>query len=471
MSRGLTATRRWAAGVCRGIAAVLAAVPVMATMPTPASAQYITFIRDTETEVLLNDYARPIFRAAGPSIGGSGRVAIRIVKSDVFNAFVLDGRNVFIHTGALLQSETPNQVIGVIAHETGHIVGGHIARLRDRIARDQTKCLLIQLLGVGLIFGGAGRDVSGAGTGVIAGGCELVERSMLAERRAEEAAADQYGLKALLATKQSGRGMLETFERFANQELLSTAGQDPFVRSHPVAMQRLAQLRDSVAKSPYYNVKDPPALQLRHDMMRAKLSGFCRPRLDVMRVYPATDTGIAARYARAIANSCSGDCSGRCPSVSRAGLDEIDALIKSDPKYPYFWELKAHVLISSGRQAEAIEPLRRAISLAPETNLMSVRLAGALLAIGGPQGIEEAMALVRKANVTDPSPEGYRILANAFAKKEQLPQAELAMAEAHFLAGDIKQAQTFAKRAQKGLKVGSPEALRATDIANYKTPS
>lgn len=470
MSTGIRTFRRLRAGVAHGLAMFAMAVGLVASASSSASAQYITFIRDTETEVLLNDYARPIFRAAGPSLG-SGRVAMRIVKSDVFNAFVLDGRNVFIHTGALLQSETPNQVIGVIAHETGHIVGGHIARLRDRIARDQTKCLLIQLLGVGLIFAGGGSQVSGAGTGVIAGGCELVARSMLAERRAEESAADQYGLKALYLTKQSGRGMLETFERFASQELLSTAGQDPFVRSHPVAAQRLAQLRDAVAKSPYYNVKDPPALQLRHDMMRAKLSGFCRPRLEVLRAYPVSNTSMPARYARAIANSCTGNCSGRCPSATQANIDEIDGLIRTDPKYPYFWELKAHVLIGSGRPAEAVEPLRRAISLAPETNLMTVRLASALLAIGTPQNVEEAIALVRKANVADPSPEGFRILANAYAKKDLLPQAELAMAESHFLAGDIKQAQTFAKRAQRGLKVGSPEALRAADIANYKKPS
>jgi predicted Zn-dependent protease len=433
-----------------------------------AEAQRIGFIRDTEVEELLKDYARPIFRAANL---GSDRVAMRIVNQDVFNAFVIDGKNVFINTGALLESATPNQVIGVIAHEVGHISGGHLAALRARIAQDQTKCLLFQILGVGLMVAGGGGQTTGAGAGIMAGGCSIVERSLLAERRAQESAADQAGLAYLNATRQSGRGLLETFERFAQQEYLSEASQDAFARSHPVAANRLAQLRTSVAKSPYHNEKDPPPLQLRHDLMRAKLRGFCRPRIDVVREYPAANTSLPARYARAIANSCTGNCSGRCPSVTPAGLEEIDALIRSDPKNPYFWELKGHVLMTSGRQAEAIEPIRKAITFAPNANFMSVRLAEALLQSRGLQGADEAITLARKSIGNDPSPEAYNVLANAYAKKDLLPQAEYATAEGHFLAGNVEQAKIFAKRSLRGLKHGTPEAIRAGDIVNYKIKS
>src|SRR5690606_15294890 len=240
------------------VAAALVAVLTFCSTAAPASAQGLPLIRDTEIENLLNDYARPIFKAAGL---GEGRVAVRIVRSDIFNAFVLDGRNVFVHTGALLQSESPNQIIGVIAHEAGHIAGGHLAALRSRIARDQTRALLIRMLGLGVAI------ATGAGEAVFAGD-ELILRSLLAERRSQEAAADQAGLRYLNATGQSGRGMLETFERFAQQEYISDTYKDPFVRSHPVATDRLARLRELVQSSPYYNVKDPPQLQLRHDMMR-----------------------------------------------------------------------------------------------------------------------------------------------------------------------------------------------------------
>ncbi len=452
----------------RALTAMAAAGALQVVAPAPAEAQRISFIRDTEIEELLKDYARPIFRAANL---GSDRVAMRIVNQDVFNAFVIDGRNVYINTGALLESPTPNQVIGVIAHEVGHISGGHLAALRARIAQDQTKCLLFQILGVGLMVAGGGGQTSGAGAGVMAGGCSIVERSLLAERRAQESAADQAGLAYLNATRQSGRGLLETFERFAQQEFLSEASQDAFARSHPVAANRLAQLRSAVQKSAFANERDPAPLQLRHDLMRAKLRGFCRPRLDVVREYPVANTSLPARYARAIANSCTGNCSGRCPSVTPAGLEEIDALIKSEPKNPYFWELKGHVLMTSGRQGEAVEPIRKAIALSPNTAFMSVRLAEALLQSRGLPGADEAIGLARKSIEKDPSPEAYSVLANAYAKKDLLPQAEYATAEAHFLSGNVKDAQIFAKRALRGLKHGTPEAIRAGDIVNYKIKS
>lgn len=219
---------------------------VLLARSAPAEAQGLPLIRDTEIETLLNDYAQPIFKAAGL---GTQRVAVRIVRNDAFNAFVLDGRNVFVHTGMLMQADTPNQVIGVIAHEAGHITGGHVAAMQARLAREQTRMLLLRVLGIGAAI------VSGRGEAIVAAD-EVVIRSFLAERRSQESAADQAGLSFLSATKQSGRGMLETFERFAQQEYVSDAYKDPFVRSHPVAVDRLRQLRDGVEKSPFYAQKD-----------------------------------------------------------------------------------------------------------------------------------------------------------------------------------------------------------------------
>jgi predicted Zn-dependent protease len=441
--------------------ATLAAVVTATAAPRHADAQYISFIRDTEIEQLLNDYARPIFRAAGL---GSGRVQMRIVKHDSFNAFVLDGKNVFVHTGTLQQSDTPNQVIGVIAHEAGHIAGGHLAQLRDRIARDQTKSLLVKLLGIGLIVAGGRTDgTAGAGMGVMVGGDEMIIRSLLSDRRAQESAADQSGLRYLNATKQSGRGMVETFERFAQQEFISASGatQDAFARSHPVAADRLAQLRDAVQKSQYNNEKDPPALQLRHDLMRAKISGYLDRPSVVFNRYPASNKSLPARYARAIG------------TFFQKGIDpampEVEALIKEKPDYPFFHELKADLLIRSGRAAEALPHLRHALKLVGgDAPLMSVRLAQALISSNDAKGVDEAISLARKSLIDDPNPQAYRILAQGYGNKGQTPQADLAIAEAYFLEGDIKQAKIFAQRSQRGLKAGSPEALRAGDIVNYK---
>ena len=450
--------------LCAMMAVTYAMMTIAAT--TPAFAQGIPLIRDTEVENLLKDYSRPIFKAA--NLGS--HITMRIVRHESFNAFVIDGLNVFMNTGTILQAKTPNEVIGVIAHETGHITGGHMAALRTRIARDQTKALLLMVLGIGLMVGGAvaggdtAREAGGAGGGVMMGGQEVLMRSMLSERRAQESAADQAGIKFLEVTRQSGRGMLETFENFAQQEYVSAANQDAFVRSHPVAAERIARLRDLVAKSPYVDQRDPPALQLRHDMARAKISGYLEPRQTVLNRYPASDTSLAARYARAIARNCSGKCD--------QAIGEVDALIKERPDNPYFWEIKGSFAYWSGKQREAIPSLRKALQLSGgEESLIQVELAQAMLATEDAALLDEAMSLLRRSILTDPthSPAHHQ-LATAFYRKGQYPQADLAAAQGHFAEGNVKQAQTFAGRALAKLPRGTPEWIRAEDITKYKVP-
>jgi predicted Zn-dependent protease len=429
-------------------------------------AEALPMIRDSEIENLLKDYSLPIFKVAGLA---SQNVAIRIVRHESFNAFVVDGHNVFVNSGTLTQANTPNEVIGVIAHETGHITGGHLAQLRARIARDQTKSLLVTLLGIGMLAGGAVshndsvREVGSAGQGVMLGGNEVLMRSLLSERRAQESSADQAGLKFLEATRQSGRGMLAVFERFAQQEYISDTYKDPFLRTHPVSSERLAQLRDAVAKSRFADEKDPPQLQLRHDMMRAKISGYLERAQTVFNRYPASDNSLPARYARAIAHNCSGKCDTAMP--------EIDALIHEKPDNAYFWQLKGNLYYWSGKYRESISPLRKGLQLAGGNEpLMQTELAQALLATEDSAVVDEALTLLRKAIITDDSYSVcYHQLATAYYRKGQYPQADLAAAQGHFIAGDVKQAQIFAKRAQTKLPRGSPEWIKAEDIINFKS--
>jgi len=417
------------------LTAAALALSVFFCAPAPrAEAQSLSFIRDTEIEELLNDYAQPIFRAAGL---GSGHITMRIIRHEAFNAFVLDGRNVFIHTGTLQVADTPNQVIGVIAHEAGHIANAHLADLRSKIAADPTRGVLSQFLFVGVLLG---------------------------QRRGQELVADQAGLRYLSATKQSGRGMIEVFERFAEEETFSLqrTPQSLFARSHPFAADRIAQLRSRAQSSPHWNARDPAPLQLRHDMMRAKISGYLdRPQI-VFNRYPQSDQSLPARYGRAIGTFF-------LSGVDRA-LPLVDALIKEQPNNPYFHEVKGDFLMRSGRAREAVPVLRRAAQLAgPDAPLISVRLAQAM--INADQGnIDEVITLARKSLIRDPNPHAYRILANAYYKQNRLPDADLATAEALFLEGDLKQAQIFAKRAQPRLKNGSPNWIRAGDIVNFKIP-
>jgi predicted Zn-dependent protease len=400
----------------------------------PAGAQSLSFIRDTEIEQLLNDYAQPIFRAAGL---GSGQITIRIIHHESFNAFVLDGRNIFIHTGSLQTADNPNQVIGVIAHEAGHIANAHLPELRAKIASDPTRGVLSQFLFVGVLLG---------------------------QRRGQELVADQAGLRYLTATHQSGLGMIEIFERFARDESISLerTAQSLFARSHPFAVDRITQLRAKAQSSPYWNTRDPAPLQHRHDMMRAKISGYLdRPQI-VFNRYPRENTSLPARYARAIGTFF-------LSGVEQA-LPLIDALIKEHPTNPYFHEVKADFLMRSGRAREAVPLLRRALQLAgANAPLIAVRLAQSLISADDGK-VDEVIQLARKSLVQDPNPQAHRVLANAYYKQDKLADADLATAEALYLEGDVKQAQIFAKRALPRLKSGSPNWIRAGDIVNFKIP-
>jgi predicted Zn-dependent protease len=452
--------------VIRAALATCIALPVFATSSGGAAAQGLSLIRDSEIEALLAEYAKPIFRTAGL---GSGRVTVRIVRNDAFNAFVLDGANVFMHTGSLMQANNPNEVIGVIAHETGHIAGGHMAALRARIAKDQTRALLTQIIGIGaMVLGGVaggdtGREALAGGQAVMQGGQDVIMRGLLSERRSQESAADQAGLKYLNATKQSGQGMLTTFERFQQQEYVSDQYKDPFVRSHPVATDRLSRLRTLVAQSPYANQPDSPQLQLRHDLMRAKLTGYLERPGTVFNRYPASDKSLPARYARAIGTFFKGG-----NGALEASVAEFDALIKENPANAYFWEVKGDLLMRSGKNADAIPMLRQALKLAPDSPLMRVQLATALQSMSEPQALTESVELLRKSLVEDQNPQAYRMLANAYYKQGRGPEADAMIAQAYFLEGNVKQSQIFAKRAHPKLRQGSPEWLKNDDIINFK---
>ena len=459
------ARRTGRAMLCRLPVALIAFGMVGAVAISSASAQGLPLIRDTEIEALLKDYSRPIFKVAGLE---RQRIRMRIVKQRAFNAFVVDGRNVFINTGTLMLAKTPNQVIGVIAHETGHIRNGHLARLRHKIKRDATRSLLMKVLGVGLLVAGgiaggeqAKEAAGGAGKSILYGTDEVLRRSILSYVRTQESEADQAALQFLYQTKQSARGMLETFERFANQEYLSTSFKDPYVRSHPMATQRLAQLRHYAALSPYFNKPDPPQLQLRHDLMRAKLSGYLEAPRTVFNRYPASDRTLPARYARALGHFFRGDLAAARP--------RIDALIRAQPEYPYFWELKGELLLRANQPSAAIAPLRKALKLTNRAPLIATRLSQALLSTNDQRYLKEAVSLLRTAVRIDPDATGFRLLASAYYKQRRFALAILYQAEAHLIAGRIKEAKRFAKRALLKLKKGTTAWLRADDIVKIRS--
>jgi predicted Zn-dependent protease len=446
---------------------VFALIASVTALSDGARAQGLPLIRDAEIEALLQDYSKPIFEVAG---FGGGRVTVRVINNDGFNAFVLDGANVFVNTGTLMQALTPNEVIGVIAHESGHIAGGHMAALRSRIAKDQTRALLTQVLGLGAMVAGGvsggdgGRDTMQGGAALLQGGSSVIMKGLLAERRSQESAADQAGIKYLTATKQSGKGMLDTFQRFKEQEFLSDQYQDPFIRSHPLSAERLSRLSQLATTSPYFAAKDPPSLQLRHDLMRAKLSGYLETPAAVFNRYPDANRTLPARYARAIATFFRGG-----GGALESAVQQTDAMIRDNPSYPYFYELKADFLMRSGKLTAAVPSLRQALKLAPNSPLIRVELATCLQSSTAAEAQNEAVELLRKSLVEDPeNGHAYRLLASIYYKQGRGPEADAMTAQAYFNEGNIKDAQVFAKRAQLKLRSGSPEWLKNDDIINYK---
>ncbi len=420
-------------------------------------------IRDTEIEQLLRDYAAPILRTAGLA---KQNVKVIVLGDRSFNAFVMDGRHIFVNAGALFEAKTPNELIGVFAHETGHLAGGHMMKLREQLATAQTASIAAMLLGVGAMVAGARASNGGGDIGMAAlmAPQSAIQRSLLAYVRTQEDQADHAGVKFLNATGQSPKGMVDLFTRMSNEALFNSRYVDPYLQTHPMPAERVATLATIAKASPYWDRKDPPELQLRHDMMRAKLSGFLDRPDTVAHRYPLGDHSLPARYARAI--------SAYRHSGLRQAQAQIDELIQTQPNNPYFYELKGQALLEGGHPAEAVAPLRHAVQLSNRAPLIEIMLAQALIATNNKAVAEEATELLRNAIAREPeAPEAYAQLAMAYGRKGDIANADLASAQAAFTRGDLKTARQLAARAKTRLPVGSPAWVRADDIVNVKPPT
>jgi predicted Zn-dependent protease len=360
-------------------------------------------------------------------------------------------------------------LIGVLAHETGHLAGGHLSKFRDQLARTQTQLIIAMLLGAGALAagaagaGGSNGAASNIGAAAISAPQEIARRSLLSYQRQQEENADRAGVKFLNATGQSARGMYETFKRFTDESLFAAHGADPYVQSHPMPADRVAALAELAKTSPNWDKKDDPALQMRHDMVRAKISAFMERQDTVYRRYPMSDTSLPARYAHAISTYLHGDL--------RAAVEQIDALIKLQPQNPYFYEVRGQALLEGGRPAEAIAPLRRAVQLSHNAPLIEMLLGQALVASNNAANTNEAIAILRAALASEPeAPLGYMQLAMAYGRKGDYAQADLASAQAAFLRGDNKTARELASRAKTRFAIGTPGWVKADDIVSAKMP-
>jgi len=430
------------------LAAILAA---FALAVQTAAAQSI--LRDAETEALLNDMAAPLIAASGLD---PKNVDIVLVNDPSVNAFVAGGQAVYINSGLINTADSANEVQGVIAHELGHVVGGHaVLNLGAKSATNIS--ILSLLLGAAAAAAGGGE----AAMGVLMAGQQAAMGKFLAYNRSQEASADAAGAKYLSEAGITGRGSIEFFKKLQNMEYrygYYPREGDEFYSTHPMTADRIARLQDIYEKDPAWSKPSDPDIERRFARAKAKLFGYLAEPKDAYRTYPDYMTSVPARYARAYAYH-------KDARLEQATA-EADSLLKDAPDDPYFLELKGQILLESGRPEEALDSLRRATQLSGNQPLIATLFGHALIATEDPDNFAEAERVLKAAVARDRlNPFAWYQLGVVYAANGDTPRARLASAEQQVLSGRMPEALQNAKAAEAALPTGSPDWLRAQDIA------
>lgn len=434
------------------LTARLALALVLALPAQPATAQSMSILRDAETEAFFRDVARPMVVAAGLT---PKSVQVILVGSPEINAFVSGGQNVFIFSGLIENADNVNQLQGVIAHELGHISGGHNVRFGEGVNPASHISILSLIGAVGLVAAGAPE----AGMAALGLGAATAQSEYLAFSRDQESRADQAGAGFLQTAGISGRGSLEFFNKLLGQEYRLAIKQDnAYNRTHPLSGERIANLETVYKASPAWTKPTDPVLEARFERIKAKLVGFIEEPARTLQLYPVSDKSEPAHYARAYAYHKS--------AYPQAAVGEVDALLATHPADPFYLELKGQILYESGDIAASLPVLRAAVAAAPAEPLIATTLGQALIATETPANLAEAKPLLRTALVRDrENPEAWYQLGVIYDREGDTARAALATAERYNLEGDARSAAANARLALRGLPQGTSDWIRADDIA------
>lgn len=433
----------------RRIFGAIAAALVVTLSAQPAMAQSV--LRDAETEAFFKEISDPLIRAAGLE---TSNVEVILVNDRSINAFVAGGQTVYIHSGLIEAADSANEVQGVIAHELGHIAGGHVTRFNEGAGPSTGISIASLILGAAAIAVGA----SEAGMGIISAGQQAALGKFLAFTRAQESVADASGARYLSTAGITGKGSISFFKKLQNYEFrLGIPQVDSYDRSHPLSGERVTVLQDTYAADPAWNIPSNPKWQTEFLRVKAKLSGYIADPKATLREYPESNLTIPARYARAYA--------WHKAAYPQKALDEATALVKSDPKDPYFKELLGQILLESGHPDEAVEPLREAVDLTGNQPLIAAIFGHALIATENKANFEEATRVLKAAVVKDNrNPFAWYQLGVVYEQQGDTPRAALASAERYMMQGQPRSALPNAQTAMAGLPEYSPDWLRAQDI-------
>jgi predicted Zn-dependent protease len=427
---------------------VASAPPAMAQDDDGAGA---SVLRDSETELLFKDVSRPLIEAAGLD---PANVDVVLLNDPEINAFVDRGQTVYIQSGLLAAADNVNQLQGVIAHELGHVAGGHSIRMGQGVKGATTLTYATMVLGALALLAGAGD----AAMGVMLAGQQAAMGKFLAFTRTQEASADAAAVKYLHTAGVSGKGMLQFFAKLQNQEYrIGVYAKDSYDRTHPLSSERIQAMEQSFKSDPAWDKPVDPDLEARFERVKGKLAGFVNPRQAVIK-YPESDQSIPAHYARAYAYHMGG--------YPEKAISEANALLAAKPHDPFFLELKGQILLEGGKPAEAIAPLREATEASGNMPLIAAMLGHALVATEDPKNFAEAKQVLKAAVTRDnEDPFAWYQLGIIYAQEGDEGRAALATAERNNLEDQPRLALNSATAAMKNIPVGSPDYLRAQDIA------
>ncbi|NOZ32247.1 MAG: M48 family metalloprotease [Alphaproteobacteria bacterium] len=431
-------------------------VAAMVALSAPvAFGQRVSLIQDAEIESMISAFAQPILKAAG-----MGRTQVRIVNDRRFNAFIDDTGTIYIYTGMIIDIENPRELKAVLAHEIAHLAGGDVNRIRSQMENAARIQAATMLLGLGLMAASAAGDgtqaLGGAASTLIMASQSALQNNLMAFRRSEESAADAAAVRFLTAAGQSTKGVEEILNTMLESQSLRAAAAS-YLATHPIAQDRINQVVKAARASPTYNRADTGSEIRMLAMAQAKIVGYLEPARTVRIRYPNSDRTLPARYARVIAGYRAGAGPGAVAAMAN--------LVAEQRSNPYFQELYGQMFLETGQAVQSIGPLRRAVELAPDKLPIRVLYGHALVEAGGAANLQEAVRqLGRASRQPNPYPRVFRLLARAHAGLGNVGQADLAAAEAAFLAKDLPLARALAGKAREKLKNGSPGWLRADDI-------
>ena len=429
-------------------------IAIFVAMLVAVPAWAVSLINDTEVEKLLGELISPLATAVDIP---DGRLRVHIVNDDDFNAFVMGGEDVYVYTGLLTQIKSPAALQAVVSHELGHTLGGHMAQMSSRMDAEMKRALVIQALGIGLMFAGGNPSL---GAGVMAGAGGVAQQSMLAFSRDEERIADDMGVDIMARAGLDPNAFMVVFEQMRDMSDAFESRVNPNRINHPLTSERLKNVREKIDKTKIakQNKKQITRQNAEYELVRAKLIGYLDNSARVLTTYPYSDKSDAAVYARAIANMRGGNL-----DAARTGAQ---TLISRKPEIPYFYELLGDIEFQFGHYDDSVVAYEKSLELLPDAPQIQTALALVLNERNKPGDKARAMELTRTAILVEPTPLAYWVLSQTFENGDG--RADWAMAEYYSMNSDKKNAQTYAKRARKKLKSDTPEYIKSGDILNQK---